>query len=445
MLVDPAMVSDDNPQGLTFLPIDPFGAKPHEASRIPGLGGPHPADDPNYAFRSVQLHPALGQACLTLKFHGLTATAGVLIVRLQALSVYPGTAPMTVKSVTIDLKDLVHQDGVLEMRFQSRRNMMYTIGGTIEGDTDVQAQLIALSLTPRHREPLLGTAVATPHAIEPAIPPLASEPTVVQITQQRQRPELIAVQPPVFARPVSQAMTAAQVRDPLVSRWNDTLGQPSDDATVAWENAFILQVLAYYGVGTAGVAALGITCVDDPLPSYLAGRGNAVLAVVPRREDWPQGDPGLALERMHVPALCTAPQFFSSVNFAQFENLAVAPGLVGFDFLWSRGTERGIADRTAFPQMLCDSMLSVKPGGTVVHLLRYSGTIARAPEDARLLASKPDSMPISYSRAEIERMALSLIAAGHEVAQLKFTVDTAPATATGERSIPFALVARRAR
>lgn len=436
MLLDPETVTDDNPEGLTFLPIDPFGARPHEASRITGLGGAHPAGDETYAFQSVQLQPAIGRVCLTLTFYDLVATTGILVVRLDALSAYPDTAPMAFKTVEIALSTLVEQGGVLDVWFDSRRNMMYRIGGTIKGDTDAQAHMLGLSLTPRNR-------TAPPHATVAGTLPI-SKPAVVQMSHQRQRPELITVQPPVFARPVSQAMTAAQMRDPLVARWNQTLGQSANDDATSWENAFILQVLAYYGVPTTRASAMAITGIHDPLPSYLAGCGSTVLAGVPQRTDWPDGDPGLALERLHVPALCTAQRFFDSVDFTQFDNLAIPPELGGFDFLWSRGTSRGIADRSLFPEMLRASMMCVKPGGTVIHLIRYSGTIARPPEN---VADGPgetdiDPAPISYCRADIERMTLSLIAAGHEVAQLKFTVD--PAEGTGDRSIPFAIVARRA-
>ena len=105
--------------------------------------------------------------------------------------------------------------------------------------------------------------------------------------------------------------------------------------------------------------------------------------------------------------------------------------------------------RARFPQMLRDTMACLKPDGLAVHLLRYSGEIGTsaayhaATVDTGSEHDAADHDRGSYCRAEIERMALSLIADGHEVAQLKFDVD--PRQAPGDRAIPFILVARRIR
>ena len=416
---------DSNPDRLEFLPIDPFAAKRDAASRVAGLGGEHASDDPGYVFQSLDIYPALGPVRFTLQFHQLAATTGTLIVRIFAISAHPGTVPMLVKSVAVDLSGVADNDGVFSVEMICRRNMVYTIGGTIDDDTDASALALSLSLDPRERDVPLPSDGPTKMS--------ATVPGVARIENLLQRPELATMRPAVLARPVSQAMTAAQCRDPLISAWNGVIRQSGGAEFERWENAFILQVLHYYGIATDSGSGLRISSKRHPLPSYLAERGCTVLAAAMRRDDLPQGDPGLALEQLCYADLCTPRRFFEAVNLTLFEDLAIPPGLTGFDFLWSKDASVGPGARPRFPQMVRDSISCLRPGGLAIHMLRYSGEVGTPSHAAST----------SYGRAEIERMALSLIADGQEVAQLKFDVDT-PAM-PGDRGIPFALVARRMR
>jgi hypothetical protein len=429
VLLEPAIDIDPNPDRLTFLPIDPFAAYPGAASRITGLGGEHPAEDPSYAFQSLDLYPAIGPVRFTLHFYQLAATAGTLTVRIQAISAYPGTLPILVKSEAVAMSDIVDQDGIFRIELMSRRNMIYRIGGTIEDETDASALALGLSLDPRQRDAPLPSA-------DPVKMPVVV-PGVSRLEKLRQRPELATMQSPVFARPVSQAMTSAQSRDPLVSAWNQVLGLSGGSAIERWQNAFLLQTLHYYDIPTDAGFGLGIG-KPHPLPSYLAGRGCTILAAATQPSDLPEGDPGLALEQLCQAELCPPRRFFDAVHLTLFEGLAIPAGLTGFDFLWSTDVPLDLAARARFPQMVRDSLSCLRPGGLAIHLFRYSGEISALPH-----AAPADATPASYGRAEIERMALSLIADGHEVAQLKFAIDGPDRP--GDQQVPFALVARRTR
>lgn len=422
----PTTEVDPNPERLTFLPIDPFAAKRDAASRIAGLGGDHPGDDPGYVFQSLEIYPVLGPVRFTLHFHALAATMGTLTIRIHALSsAYPDTAAMLVETVTVPMRVIAEQDGIVHVALTSRRNMMYTIGGSIDDQTDASAMALSLSLDPRERE-------AQQPCAKPGKMP-APVPMVAPIERRLARPELATMAPPVLARPVSQAITEAQSCDPLVAAWNGVLHQPGGSDAERWENAFILQALHYYGVATDAGSGLGIARHPGRLPSYLAARGCTILMAGTHHEDLPEGDPGLALERLVQPDLCPPRRFFEAVYQTLFENLAVPPNLTGFDFLWSIDAPDGTGARPCFPSMVRASIGCLRPGGVAIHMLRYSGEIG-APA---LAGSK------SYGRAEIERMALSLVADGQEVAQLKFDVDKPDQP--GDRAIPFALVARRIR
>jgi hypothetical protein len=204
-----------------------------------------------------------------------------------------------------------------------------------------------------------------------------------------------------------------------------------------WEEAFILQALEYYGVTTDHGAALGISGMRSgtrrSLPCYFAGRGCTVLMAATRRDDLPDGDPGLALEYLIDEKLCPPARFFEAVHLTLFDDLTVPAGLTGFDFLWSTDVSANPDARSRFPQLLRDSIACLRPGGVAIHLLRYSGRIGAV----------GDGGSDAYGRAEIERMALSLIADGHEVAQLKFDINHPDMP--GDQEIPFALIARRTR
>ena len=417
---------DHNPERLTFLPIDPFAARRDAASRITGLGGKRPGDEPGYVFQSLEIYPVLGSVRFTLHFHALEATTGTLTVRVHALSsAYPATAAILVNTVTIPMRVIAEQNGFVHVALTSRRHMMYTIGGSIDDETDASAMALSLSLDPRERE-------APPPCAKPSKLP-APIPIVAPIERQLARPELATMMAPVLARPVSQAMTEAQNRDPLVAAWNAVLHQPDGGDGERWENALILQALHYYEMPANAGSGLGIARHPGRLPSYLAARGCTILVAATRHEDLPDGDPGLALERLVRPDLCSPRRFFEAVHQTLFQNLEIPPSLTGFDFLWSTGAPNGSGARACFPQMVRASIRCLRPGGIAIHMLRYSGEIG-APVPA---GSE------SYGRSEIERMALSLVADGHEIAQLKFDVDRPDQP--GDRAIPFALVAPRIR
>lgn len=416
--------SDPPSDRLSFLPVDPFAAKRDISSRVIGLGGPHPSDDPGYVFQSLDIYPVVGPVRFTLHFHQLVATTGTLTVQIRVASSYPGTVSIPIKTVTVPLPELAQNDGVFVVEIISRRNMVYTIGGRIDDETDSSAAALSLSVDPRERD--------VPLPSSKTVMPLAA-PAVIPIEKFVPRPELATMQPALLARPVSQAMTERQRRDPLVEAWDTALHQPDGTDIERWQNAFVLQALHYYGVSTDSGSALCISGRRQPLPSYLAGRGCKVLVAARHHSDLPEGDPGLVLERLLYPDLCASTRFFDAVDQTVFENLAIPSGLSKFDFMWSIDVTAGPDARMHFPHMLRASFDYLQLGGVAVHILQYSGEIG----------ATPDPNSASYGRAEIERLALSLIADGQEVAQLKFDVDQ-PDT-PGDRHIPFALIARRVR
>lgn len=410
------------PDQLSFLPIDPFAAFPQLASGVAGLGGDATGDAPGYVFQSLDIYPVLGPNRFTLHFHGLSATRGTLTVRVRALSSHPALppfpAPMPLLELTVPLHELAAHGGLLHVDLVGRRNMGCTIGGTIDDATDARASALSLSIDPRAR-----AAPPLPDApVERVAPPaVATAPA-----ERAGRPELAVIGVPQLARPVSQAMTAAQLRDPLVAAWSAALRQDGGDPAERWGHAIILQALRHYGVDLDAARGLGIVTRAHPLPSYFAGRGGTTLVAVTRPEDLGEADPGVTLERWHDPDLCSPRRYAEAVHLTLFDRLALPAMREPFDAIWSIDAWRSAPDR--FPPMVRGAMPWLRPGGVAVHLLPYAGTLDH-PADGRGLG-----------RVEIERLALTLVADGHEVAQLDFALDPASRGAT-----PFALIARRPR
>ena len=422
---DHDVVVDLNPDRLPFLPIDPFAARPGTASRVSGLGGDHPSQDPGYVFQSLDLYPVLGPVHFLLQFHGLIATTGSLTVQIDAFSYHPGTHPLPLKEIAIPMQAIVEAGGLVRVDLISRRNMGYRIGGRIDDDTDAQAIGLSLSLYPREREaPDLGRDVRKP---------VVDRPDVTPVEGWVEKPELAVMRPARLACPVSQAMTPQQAADPLVAQWNAVLHQVDGNPAERWDNAIILQALHHYGVPTEAAAGLCIGGRPHRLPAYLAGRGCSILVGATHRGELPDGDPGLALEQLLHADLCAPLRFFEAVHLTLFDRLAIPAALGGFDFMWSLDACTGPDARALFPHMLRDSVRCLRPGGMAVHMLRYSGELGM-PADPR---------STSYGRAEIERMALSLVADGQEVAQLNF--DTGGPDQPGDRHLGFALILRRTR
>ncbi|WP_174279092.1 hypothetical protein [Sphingomonas bacterium] len=409
-----------------FLPINPFGADSNLASRIAGLGGDRAPDDPGYTFRSSDIFPSPGLARFELHLHDLSARFGTLALRVEARSIYPGTAPIVVKDIAMPIAAVVAANGRAAISFVARRNMAYIVSGRIGDETDAWGSAASLSLYPRPSE-------ATPLDDRPVpIPPAPPERPSGAVRVGR--PELVTADPPLLSAPVSQAMTIAQLRDPLLNAWADALGdEPGDDAA-RWGDAAVLQALHHYSGGAAlvGGRVLGIAAEPRSLPAYLAGRGATVLIAAPARRDLPEVDPGLLLEQVARPALCAPAHFFAAVHATALTDLVLPSGLAGFDALWSADAAATGGDRVHLAAMMRVAMACLRPGGLAVHVLRYSGE----------LAPSADPHSASHGRVEIERLALSLIADGHDVAPLAFTINDGDESGT-DPCLPFVLITRR--
>lgn len=401
------------------LPIDPFGANPHLASRIVGLGGDRVAPNPAYVLETNPLRTAVGPIVFVVEFIDLQATSGTLVLHVLARPEHLKTSSTPVATIAVTLSDLIEHHGVACIAAVGRRNMLYSISAELSDDSDATASAIRVSLDRREEsDPAWQPRNAA--ARRAALP--ANGPKL------RDQPELISLQPPVLTKPVSQPMTPLQFAEPAFAKCMAELDQPPGrEGATAWEDALLLQALRYYGVMAAGARGLCFDRTARPLAAYVAGQDCSLTVV----SDWPgtpPDDSGALLASLARPALCRPDVFAGAVHLVASATLDRIDEVAEYDFLWSAGVSATVEGKAAFPHFLLDSMRHLRFGGTAIHLIRYG-----APNPAA---------PAPFTRPEIERMALSLVAQGQEVAQVKFAVAEIGTPEIGA-SIPFAILARR--
>ncbi len=395
------------------LPIDPFGALPQQASRLPGLGGSMPPDDPAYVFKTLNIRPALGRVTFMVTLAGLRATHGTLVIRITSTLMAAEARPVPVKTVPLLLADLAARGGIFTIEIESKRNVYYVMTAHIFDETDAVADDIGVLLDRREEseaERVRPTAEELESLLDAPPPKIKS------------RPDMISVLPPQLAWPASQAMTTAQFRETAFAECAALLGRPTAPDARNWIEAYIVQVLKHFVPSQAGNTALGIGNIGHDIPELLAGRGWQVL-VAPA--------PGDAAD----PATGNADLPDDGIKaVGPIDLLSMQGQFADLDFLWSVGVPDSDRGYDAFAKFLPESMICLKPGGVALHIIDYSGTL----DPVRYGASAPHA----FSRSQIERMALATISHGQEVAQLKFALEPVDIPADGE-SIPFGIIARR--
>ncbi len=403
--------------------IDAFGYAPNHASRIHGLGGSKPSADGAYVFCTVPVRSMPGPITFTIQFNDLQATCGTLVLQIFAVSAIPGVEATPSTATVISMADLARSGGLHHIETVGRRNMLYAVAGHIYDETDATAIGVTISL-----DQGLAPDPWEPRSIGPATGTRAPG---VSAGGLHRAARLVSLAPPNLDNPVSQGWTAEQCRQRPFAEWMEVLHQPAQSTRINWAAAYILQSLRSFGALQSGAAGLGFGVLEQSLPAILAARGCSVLATAPHHDAAPDGDPALALEQRCRPDLCQRDRFFENVRFATVDSAAIPQTLRDFDFLWSAGMGDEAGTTEKFQHFVESSMHCLKPGGLAVHVFQW------APAGGRRL-----HRGFVYDRPAIERIALSLISRGHEVAQLKFQYDARTSSKDGD-AVPFGLIARR--
>ncbi|WP_340315020.1 hypothetical protein [Rhizorhabdus argentea] len=380
--------------------IDAFSYLASIASAIKPLGGPEPSPDPKYGFHTQYLEFRPGRVVFTIRFDALKAARGELRVQLQAYS--PGRQSVSLVDATAGSMAALAQDGgELTLRMHAVAGVTYAIYGYFPQGTDAIASGVLIEA----RE--LGADGSN-------VPAEALEPTRFGTNALDHPHRLVDNGPALFDAPVSQPMTSAQLREGAFSTRSSAVQERGATESETWSRAFLLQVLDVYGLLRPGARGLSLSGQDHALDLALSG------------DD------------------CTTISFDRAVEM----NGQLPDDLRGFDFLWSMGTVGAFDSVGAAADFVERAMHCLRPGGIAVHLFPLA-----------LQSTRPTASGgvVSIGRADVERMALTLIARGNDVAQLKFGSGDggdAPLAVEGpqvgnERArssgkVPYGLIARRA-
>jgi hypothetical protein len=401
-------------------PLDPFAFFAGHASAIKPLGGPDRGPDPKYAFHTLYFEYRPGPIIFTIRFHDLKATAGELGVHLNAYVPSSGNNATLVGAFRRQMTEIAESGGEASLRVNAIAGVTYAVFGYCPDFTDAQASTITITVQE------LGT-----EEIE-VVPPEALEASRFG-TDAIERPSaLVDNGPPSFQAPVSQVMTQRQLEESAYLDWAKGFPASIVRSSDLWSRAFVLQALTRYGVLEVGAQGLALGDGDGILTTAIMRRGCSVVTGTPDTEHGISSfDPNLTPEDM-----LRLRSSIRSINLAE-----LPPQLRGFDFLFSLNIVNDNEIVGSFREFVHGAMRVLRPGGIAIHILGMAGADVQSDIEGQ--------QPIS--RKTIERLALTLIARNHEIAQLNFghgMDNDAPYFGISSSSptietVPFGLIVRR--
>ena len=409
------------------LDLDPFAFIPEASSRVPGLGGPMPPADPTYAFHTPYVAVARGTVNFNVQFHNIQARRGTLALRVHMLPDEPGSIARLVNSERIQLNRLVAQGGHVSIATEGFRGVTYALVGAIPDATDVTADGLSIRLDRKQDS----------HEQRAALVDVRS--TKYGNARLRPSPHILAMVEPRFAEPVSQPFTESQLTEVgFVARLGGAAALPLDPAT-RWELGYALQVFSSYGMLADGARGLGLITGPTALPALAAAAGPSVHAVVQDGCALAADRGEAILDALEYPAVCDSAVARQRITASIADPFRLPHEIVNLDFLWTDHLcdQLDVGGTIGFLDEVIDRL---RPGGLSVHLLTADMSVSGR-------GGVVDGCAV-YGRGDIERLALTLISRGHEIARVR--PGGVPHQARGATVRPlgptsFGLLVRRAR
>lgn len=410
------------------LHLDPFGGHPARASIIPGLGGHEQSDDPSYVFQTLHCRPAIARVQATIRFSELAATHGTLVVQILARSAFPGADSVPLETKVFDVAELARTGGIVEISFESFRNALYAIAGSINDETDATASHISISVDQRATPEQHGKDWGWRSA---PLTAAVSKPDEAMIQRL-----LKDMAPSSLEEPSSQVGSPGQCRQPAFASAMKALQRPARPTFENWSLAYLLKAIDRFAPRNTGCNMLGyIGDGPSPLISYFAARQCEVLAVRSRPSDAGKPDPGAELLDLLVPELCEEDEFFAHAHFTAGDIRYPPPSFRDqFDIIWSIGANRVMTPHE-FADFVVNGLSNAKPGGVAIHVFDYV-------EDVNATGTN------CLTRNNIERMTTMALSHFNEVAKLRFQREATPpsvAVPAAAQVLPFGIVMRRGR
>jgi hypothetical protein len=378
--------------------LDPFSFLPGVASRVSGLGGNAPGHDPTYVFHTPYVKAGPGRVTATIRFEGLVAKRGTLVLRIHVLPSEEGARAQMVNSERIMLNRLLTQDGEVTLQFEAYRDMTYAVLGQIPDNTDAYAE----GLTVRFEHQPQRFAGRTVFA--------EARSTTFGSDKLRPTARLISMERATLAQPVSQMCTAGQFDEPVYRKWLGRLGEASARDRGLWEQAYVLQVLTLYGMLEADARGIGFGVEDGALPAVMAATDIAVTVAGAGSPDGQAGGGDEVARRLLRPGICDETVFGRRVDVRSIDLADIPHDLVNYDFAWSSSVSSKLGSVAAGLTFIEQAMECLRPNGIAVHVFDF---------DPAVIEQTVASPSPHWRRREVEQAALGLISRGHEVAEIK--------------------------
>jgi len=401
--------------------LDPFGAQPHWASRISGLGGSEQAPDPSYVFLTHACRPAIGMVGARIRFFDLSISCGTLLIEVRVQSAVRGAEASRLQTIVVNADELAASDGIVELSFESYRNAHYAIACSINDETDLAASYVTVSIDRRATKAQHGREWEWSSYKEP---PLQRPHGIEQALIRRSLTDLEA---PRLETPMSQIASPQQCREPAFARTMESLHRPSTPTLENWSLAYVVQAINRYSSQTQ-CRMLGYGEHEAPLLSHFANQKCEVLGVRHVATPADRQDPGRELQKLWLPNLCNEADFFTHAHYTASDIRQTVDAFRDqFDVIWSIGANRLMTPQE-YIYFVVNGLAHVRPGGLAVHVFDY---IEDLDGDQRT----------NLTRHNVERMVLLAMAHSNEVARLRFR--HAAIIPDRQTSLPFGVVMLR--
>jgi SAM-dependent methyltransferase len=222
----------------------------------------------------------------------------------------------------------------------------------------------------------------------------------------------------------SKPCTQADMESDWARHWCNELKTPLVFHRKLWELAYVLQALHDGGHIGSGQRGLGFGCGTEPIPSYLASRGNILTITDLAPEDartagWSRTDEyARTLDHAYTAHLVGREEFEQRVTLRYLDMNDIPDDLTGYDFCWSICALEHLGSIRQGLDFIENSLRTLRPGGTAVHTLEYN----ICPEGPTV----DNWVTVLFQRRHIEEIAARLEAQGHTVAPLDFETGNAP-------------------
>jgi 2-polyprenyl-3-methyl-5-hydroxy-6-metoxy-1,4-benzoquinol methylase len=216
----------------------------------------------------------------------------------------------------------------------------------------------------------------------------------------------------------------ADLESDWAAYWCRELQIPVTYHRKVWELAYVLQVIHENGHRRSGARGLGFGCGIEPLPSYFASHGIEVTMTdmepaQAKAAGWSSTSQHTeSLDLAYHPHLVDRELFDEKVSLRYVDMNDIPDNLRDYDFCWSVCALEHLGSIRQGVDFISNSLNTLKVGGISVHTTEFNINPTGPTVD--------NWATVLFQRHHFEQLAQELIAKGHRVAALDFSLGDRP-------------------